>query len=277
MFNEVKLAERMLKDVDGTLTVDAGQMTFEGTARGGNGGTLDSVFKLKPAGDQAADVDLKLTVKDMRAGLGAGEGIDPSEVPPTSVEAHLRASGGSARQMAASANGLVLLTQGPGKVKSGGVDALGGGMLGQLAGKLNPFSAQDPFTQLDCTVTRVDITDGQATVEPVLVQLKKVTITARRGKVDLHAEDLTVDFNTSPREGIGVSPGMFTNPFIKLEGTLASPRIAIGGKGVASGAVAAATGGVSIVAKGLVDRARGEADLCRESLETGKDPGGADR
>ena len=271
VFNEVKLAERMLKDVDGTLTVDAGQMTFEGTARGGNGGTLDSVFKLKPAGDRAADVDLKLTVKDMRAGFGAGEGIEPSQVPPTSVEAHLRASGSSARQMASSANGLVLLTQGPGRVKSGGVDALGGGIFGQLAGKLNPFSAQDPFTQLDCTVTRVDITDGQATVEPVLVQLEKVTITAT-GKVDLHTEDLTVDFNTSPREGIGVSPGMFTNPFIKLEGTLASPRIAIGGKGVASGAVAAATGGISIVAKGLVDRARGEADLCRESLEKARHP-----
>ena len=164
-----------------------------------------------------------------------------------------------------------MLTQGPGRVKSGGVDALGGGIFGQLAGKLNPFSAQDPFTQLDCTVTRVDITDGQATVEPVLVQLEKVTITAT-GKVDLHTEDLTVDFNTSPREGIGVSPGMFTNPFIKLEGTLASPRIAIGGKGVASGAVAAATGGVSIIAKGLVDRARGEADLCKESLEQAKNP-----
>ena len=269
--NEMKLDERMLKDVDGTLTVDAGQLTFEGRARGGYGGTIDSVFKLKPTGERAADVDLKLTVKDMRAGLGAGEGIDPSQVPPTNVEAHIRASGVSARAMASSANGLVLLTQGPGKVKSGSVDAFGGGIFGQLAGKLNPFAAQDPFTQLDCTVTRVDITDGQATVEPVLVQLEKVTITAN-GKVDLHTEDLTVDFNTSPREGIGVSPGMFTNPFIKLEGTLASPRIAIGGKGVASGAVAVATGGVSVVAKGLVDRARGEADLCRESLEKARHP-----
>ena len=271
VFNEVKLDERMLKDVDGTLTVGAGQLKFEGRARGGNGGTLDSVFILKPTNDRAANVELKLMVKEMRAGLGSGEGIDPSQVPPTSVEAQLRTSGGSARQMASSANGLVLLTQGPGRVKSGSVDALGGGIFGQLASKLNPFSAQDPFTQLDCTVTRVDITDGKATVEPVLVQLEKVTITAT-GNVDLHTEDLTVDFNTSPREGIGVSPGMFTNPFIKLEGTLASPRIAIGGKGVASGAVAAATGGVSIVAKGLVDRARGEADLCRESLVQAMNP-----
>ncbi len=271
VFNEVKLADRTLKDVDGTLVVEAGQLAFEGRARGGYGGTIDSVLKLTSTSDQAADFDLKLNIKDVKTGRGAGEGIDPSLGPPTSVEAHLRASGSSARQMASSANGLVLLTQGPGRAKSGAVDALGGGILGQLAGKLNPFAAQDPFTQLDCTVTRVDIKDGQATVEPVLVQLEKVTITAA-GKVDLHTEDLTVEFNTSPREGIGVSPGMFTNPFIKLEGTLASPRIAIGGKGVASGAVAVATGGVSVVAKGLVDRARGEADLCKESLEQAKHP-----
>jgi hypothetical protein len=60
---------------------------------------------------------------------------------------------------------------------------------------------------------------------------------------------------------------MFTNPFIKLEGTLASPRVGIGAKGAASGAVAAATAGASVLAKGLVDRARGEADLCKKTLE----------
>ena len=45
--NEVKLAEGMLKDVDGTLVVQAGQMTFKGRAKGGLGGTLDGMFKLK--------------------------------------------------------------------------------------------------------------------------------------------------------------------------------------------------------------------------------------
>ena len=267
--NEVKLAEGMLKDVDGTLVVTAGQLTFEGRAKGGLGGTLDGMFTLKSGSGKAADMELDLTVKDMRAGLGMGEGIDPSLVPPTNVEAHIRSSGVSARQLASSANGQVLLTQGSGKIKSGMLGAYGSGVLSQLAGKLNPFSAQDPFTQLDCTVARVDIVDGIAAVKPVLMQTQKITVTAD-GKVDLHTEDLTVDFNTRPREGIGVSPGMFTNPFIKLEGTLASPRIAIGAKGAMSGAVAVATGGVSVVAQGLADRARGEADACKASLEEAK-------
>ncbi len=165
-----------------------------------------------------------------------------------------------------SANGHVLLTQGPGKTKSGVLGMFGGDLFAQLASKLNPFAAQDPYTQVDCTVARVDIVDGRATVEPVLLQSAKVTITAS-GKVNLHTEELTVDFNTRPREGIGVSPGMFTNPFIRLDGTLASPKLGIGAKGATSGAVAAATAGASVLAKGLVDRARGEADLCKKTLE----------
>ena len=152
--NEVKLAEGMLKEVDGTLVVQAGQMTFKGRAKGGLGGTLDGMFTLKSKNGKAADMELDLTVKDMRAGLGMGEGIDPSLVPPTNVVAHIRSSGVSARQLASSANGEVLLTQGSGKIKSGMLGAYGSGVLSRLAGKLNPFSAQDPFTQLDCTVTR---------------------------------------------------------------------------------------------------------------------------
>ena len=268
---EVKLGAGMLKDVNGTLVVDAGQLAFEGNATGGIEGTLNSALKLKTTSDGAADVELNLAIKNMRAGFAAVEGIDPGLVPPTSIEAHLRTSGVSARQVASSANGQVLLTQGPGRIKSGFIGMFGGGIFSELASKLNPFSAQDPYTELDCMVARVDIVDGLATVAPVLMQSKKVTITAH-GKVDLHTEKLTVDFSTRPREGIGVSAGMFTNPFIKLEGTLASPRVAIGAKGAVSGAVAVATGGASVVAQGLADRARGEADVCKTTLEEASRP-----
>jgi len=71
--------------------------------------------------------------------------------------------------------------------------------------------------------------------------LLKVTVVAL-GKVDLHTEELTINFNTRPREGVGISAGMFTNPFIELAGTLASPRLGVSAKGAAAGVAAAATG-----------------------------------
>jgi hypothetical protein len=65
---------------------------------------------------------------------------------------------------------------------------------------------------------------------------------------------------------------MFTNPLIRLEGTLVSPRIGVGAKGMASGALAAATGGATVIAAGLVDRAKGEQDICKKTLEEATNP-----
>jgi hypothetical protein len=103
-------------------------------------------------------------------------------------------------------------------------------------------------------------------VKPVLVQTEKVTIVAG-GEINLGTEALTFDFNTRPRTGIGISAGMFTNPFIELAGTLASPRVGVGAKGATAGAAAAATGGVTVIAQGLLDRARGAEDLCKKTLD----------
>ncbi len=268
---EVALEAGLLKDVDSTLTVDGGQLVLEWRAQGAYEGSLSGTVTLLPAGDGASDLSVETSIESVRAGFAAAEGVDPSEVPPTSVEMKLQARGASPREMAAGANGNVLVTMGPGKIKSGLVGMFGSGILSQLASKLNPFSAQDPYTKLDCTVTRVDIVDGQVKVEPVLMQSEKVTVTAS-GKVDLQTEELVFDFNTRPREGIGISAGMFTNPFIKVDGTLTSPRMAVGAKGVAAGGVAAATAGVSVVAKGLVDRIAGEVDVCKSTLEEATRP-----
>jgi hypothetical protein len=173
--------------------------------------------------------------------------------------------------MASGANGHLLLTQGAGKMRSGIVSAYGGGVISELTQKLNPFAKDDPFMKLDCTIARADIVNGEVTVAPVVLQTEKVTITAH-GNIDLRTEKLLLDFNTRPRKGIGVSPGMFTNPLIRLEGTLVSPRIGVGAKGVASGALAAATGGATVVAGGFFDRMKGAKDICKETLAEAKTP-----
>ena len=263
---EVRLDAAALRGVEGTLLLDAGRLTFEARAKGGVEGSLDAAVRLTPTHGGAADLDVKLVARNMRSGLGAGIDIAPGEVPPTSVQASLAASGASARQMASGANGRILVTQGPGKLAAGLVNAFGGDLLGELVGKLNPFAAKDPYTKLDCTVARVDIVNGQVTVKPVLVQSEKVTIIAL-GAIDLGTEALKFDFNTRPRSGIGVSAGMFTNPFIELAGTLASPRLGIGAKGATAGAAAAATGGMTVLVQGLLDRVRGGQDECKATLE----------
>ena len=261
---EVKLGAESLKDVESTLNIGGGRLALEGRAKDGIEGALESKLTLSPTRAAAADLNLEVGARNMR--VGAPKGLsDRREVPGTNVEMRLVASGGSARQMAAGANGRVLVTQGPGKMEGDLLGMFGGDIFGELAGRLNPFAAKDPYTQLECTVARVDIVDGQATVKPVLIQSQKVTVIAD-GRIDLRTEGLAVAFNTRPRAGVGISPGMFTNPFIELAGTLASPRVGVGAKGVTAGAAAAATGGLSVLAQGLLDRAKGQEDLCKPTL-----------
>jgi hypothetical protein len=269
-FGELVLGDRSIKNLDTNLRAEHGKLTFDLRGAGAQEGTMQGAGTLVPAGDGTVDLDMKFDISNVRASLGSEE-IAPADVPPLGVALNITIHGSSPRQMASGANGHLLLTQGAGKTKSGFISAYGGGVVSELAGKLNPFAKEDPFMRLDCTVARADIVDGKVTLEPVLLQTEKVTITAQ-GTIDLHTEKLLLDFNTRPRKGIGVSPGMFTNPLIRLEGTLTSPKIGLGAKGVASGALAAATGGATVVAGGFLDRMQGEQDLCGPTLEAARNP-----
>jgi hypothetical protein len=227
-----------------------------------------------PVGDGTANLELKIDLSEVRANLG-NKDIARTDVPPVGLQMDIKIHGKSPRQMASGANGYLLLTQGAGKMRSGFVSTYGGGVVTELTQKLNPFAKDEPFMNLDCTIARADIVNGQVSVKPVVLQTEKVTITAE-GNIDLHTEKLMLDFNTRPRKGIGVSPGMFTNPLIRLEGTLVSPKIGVGAKGMASGALAAATGGATVVAGGLRDRMKGQQDICKATLAAATNPAAAE-
>jgi uncharacterized protein involved in outer membrane biogenesis len=269
---ELRADKMLMKGVDATINVENDGLQVRARANGGYGGNLDGSAGLTPSGSDAAALKLDVTMQDFRAGLLAGgDQVRDEDVPPLSMAAAITASGGSPRQLASGASGSVLLSTGPGKTRSGALSVVGSGVIGQLLSKLNPFAKEDPFTQVDCTVARIDILNGKATVAPVLLQTGKVTVTAD-GTVDLGTEALAFNFNTRPRSGIGVSPGMFTNPFLELRGTLMSPTLGAGAKGAASGALAVATGGATVVAGGVVDRLKGEADMCKTTLEAAQHP-----
>lgn len=261
---EVVLKAGTLKDVAGNLKLDDGRLALDLQAKGTDQGTIKGGIHLIPS-QNGADLTLQASIHDLRTGVFAPEGEDRSKAPTTNLELDIRAYGSSQRQMAAGANGKIVLTQGEGRVKSGLVNVFGSDILSQIGTQLNPFSTQDPVTTLQCSVAQVDIVNGQVTIKPVLMQSDKVTVLGH-GTVDLRTEGLTFDFNTRPRRGIGVSAGMFANPFVNLGGTLAHPHLGTGAKGLASGALAVGTGGMSVLAKGLADRAAGEADLCQATL-----------
>ena len=211
--------------------------------KGGVEGALNALLALKPAADGAAALDLKVTATRLRAGLGVG-GIEPAEEPPTSAEIILVAQGSTARQIASGANGRILLTQDPGKLPSGLIGLVGSGILSELAGKLNPFSAQDPYTLLDCTVARKSTSSTARWRSPRARSIGEGH--HRRGRRDRSAHGRAgVRFQYAPPQAYRVSAGMFANPFIHVAGTLASPRLGASAKAATAGAAAVVTGGAA--------------------------------
>jgi uncharacterized protein involved in outer membrane biogenesis len=209
-----------------------------------------------------------MVVKGLKLGMLSGSEIPVEQISATNVDVGLDAMGASPRALAASMNGKIVVTQGPGRTKNSIIGNLTGDIIAQLFTALNPFAEEEEFTNWECSVFGIDFVGGVGTINGFLLQSEKLMIVGG-GEVDLNTEKLDFEFNTKPRAGVGVSADMFVTPFVKLTGTLADPSVGLNAKGVLlSGGAAVLTGGMSFLYKGLIDRASAEEGKCDEALQS---------
>jgi len=203
--------------------------------------------------------------KDVRAGLAAAPGQDPSTFPPFEFDIHLNGSGVTRRSMASSLDGKIRVYVGSGQVAKAGLDLVFSDFLSQLFTQLNPFLETSEYTQFDCGVFAADATGGTVAVYPIIIHSEHITILSE-GAIDLGTEKIDLSFNTKPRKGLGLSAGALINPLIKVGGRLTSPAIELDPAGtVKSTGLAVATLGISILAKSMTDRFLSSADPCGDA------------
>jgi hypothetical protein len=211
-------------------------------------------------------------MRDVHLNLLSGGVDDKLLIPPVGVTVDVKSRGASPRALASSTNGRVLITAGQGRIQNNLIGSVSGDIVAQLASALNPFSKEDRYTTLDCAIVALGIDSGKANIDALYSQGEKIKIVGG-GDIDLNTEALNIEFNTKPRQGVGVSADMFVTPFVKLVGTLASPAVGVDKKGALLAGATVATGGLALAAKGLADRATGEIDRCAEILaEVGDHP-----
>lgn len=243
---------------DGTLVLASGFSVPDGGDASGN-------LSLSSQGESAT-LDIQFDVSELRIALGEGSDRPTNEIPLIGLSAEIQSSGNSMRTVAANSNGKILFTQGAGKVDNSSISLFSADIISELFTALNPFAKSEPYSLWECTVLALNIVDGESTIEPMLAQSEKLTIVGS-GSIDLNDETLDISFNTKPRRGVGVSADMFLTPFIRLGGTMRSPRIALDKSGVLlSGGAAVLTGGISFLVKGAADRASGASDRCAAAL-----------
>lgn len=264
--DRLKTAAVSLQDLAIVLTAEDGRIDFDNSFRGSAGGEVKNRVGLI-AGADTAELTVKAGGQGIKLGLMSGPDLPEAQRPSTNLDIDITSRGASARALAASTTGKVVLTQGAGRVANDVMSRVSGDVIAQLFEALNPLAKTEKFVNWECSAVALDFTDGVGEMTAFLLQSEKLMIVAGGG-VDLNTEKLNFEFNTKPRDGVGLSADMFVTPFVKLSGTLASPGVGLNAKGaLLSGGAAVMTGGLSFLYQGLMDRATAQGDRCPEVLE----------
>jgi hypothetical protein len=259
------LSNTTVKDIDLNFLLTKGLLklspfTFKGTL----GGSYNGTFTLDGTSGTPR-LHLDANGKNVRIGLMAAPEQDPLTYPSLDIQADLSGMGATRREMASSLDGKLRIYQGTGKLARAGMDILFSDFLTQLFTQLNPFAKTDEYTTLECAVFAAHAESGLIKAFPLIVHTEQLTILSN-GTVDLNTEILDLSFNSKPRTGIGLSPGMVINPLIKVGGRLTAPAVEIDPAGtLTSGGLAVATVGLSLVAKSLSDRFLSSPDPCGDA------------
>jgi len=272
-FEEVVLLTNTLHNVDVDLQLEGGRLEIKRlSAVGEDQGTVTGNLLLEPDNDSYL-LRTNLSMQQIRLDL-PGTAVDPANQPPVDIDVDIEAHGNTPHGLASTANGRLQIVVGSGVLDNSIIDLVAADILVELLTALNPFAGQEQATEHECTVLAVHLEDGFARLDPLAIQTNKMTMLGK-GNIDLGTEKLDLDWVTKPRKGIGLSPSMITNPYIKLGGTLSDPSIQLKElQAVASTGAAVATLGLSLVAKGMYDRVTAEKKVCQEALEKiGRPPG----
>ena len=188
---------------------------------------------------------------------------------PTNLRVKIKGKGASVRAIMAGLDGRLRARIGSGKIQNAVLDKVGGDMLVQVLGLLNPAAERDDHTVLECAAVLFKIVDGTATADQGIAMETEAFTVVGSGTVDLETEALDIGLRPQAREGLGLSVGSLAG-LVRVGGTLASPKPTADAAGVisagAQAGAAVATGGLSILAKGLLDRATADPNPCATAL-----------
>ncbi len=263
----VQLAKIALHDFALHAAVHEGALTVDRIAARGQGGNIAAKLSVTPDND-SAKVALTFEGTDLYwAILVDLSDEETAQAPRYAANINLSGQGLTLREIASSLNGRIKLTSDGGLARNQGGGLLYGSFFEELLAAVNPFREKEAYTELVCAAFLVDVHDGIANADPSLViQTDKMNIISK-GTLDLTTEKIDLNFNTGARKGIGISAADFVNPFIKVAGTLAKPRIALDAPTAAVTAGAAVvTFGVSMLATAAARRVFRKKDPCGAAL-----------
>jgi uncharacterized protein involved in outer membrane biogenesis len=252
-----------MRDVELDMTLRDGVLNIANASYKARAGELVATANLDPAGGTGA-ASLQLVARGFSAGMIEANS-DLAIIADADI--NLQSTGINARALAANTNGVLFIkTRGGRMTDNTFLKAIYGDMLEEILNAINPFRKSDPYTDLECIVLPISITNGRVTSAPsAFMSTNKIRLLAQ-ASLNLKNEKIQIGVRTTPRRRVStISVGELLNPFVEVGGTLASPRMGVDEANVLiTGGAAVATGGLSLLAKGLWDRVSSSKDPCKQ-------------
>jgi len=232
-------------------------------------GALIARGGLKPDGG-SGEANLDLVARDFA--FGASQ-LNRDLSMTSDINVKLASTGNDLRALAGNASGVMYLDSRGGRVPNNRfMQVLGGDLLAEILGTINPFSESEEFTDFECMIVPMELTRGMVTSNPnSLIATSRMRMVADT-EIQLQDESLEISLRTTPKRGISISASEIVNPYVKIVGTLAEPGLAVDETGVLiSGGAAVATGGLSVLARAAWTRLSRSKDPCGELAQESKE------
>jgi hypothetical protein len=229
-------------------------------------GAIAGKARLAPGDDSEGIAFFEMVARNFA--LGVGE-LNQDLAMTGDIDVKLESTGADLRSLFGNANGIFYMNTRGGRFASNqSISRIYGDMLDEILTTINPFRKSDPYTNFVCVVIPLEIVDGIVSSAPsTLVSTDKMHM-ALTSVVDLKSEGIVMNVRTTPKKGISISAGELINPYIKVIGTLAAPKLAVDEKGVlVTGGAAVATAGLSLLARAAWDRMTRSSDRCAKISE----------
>jgi uncharacterized protein involved in outer membrane biogenesis len=204
-------------DMNFKITVRNGRLVLDGfTAVGADGSRIGGAGEIDASQDPAF-TKLHYTAERLNYGLLLAQ-AEVTELVKGHVDATLDLSGtGNTRHdFLSSANGQVVIVGGPGEFGSRDLDLWAAPLLSTM---LSPDWKKQDVTRLNCVVARIEVQDGIARTDSILIDTQRITI-AGSGTLNLDNEELDLVLSPNPKEATLLS---LASP-AHVTGSLASPK-----------------------------------------------------
>jgi len=259
-----------LSSVHGRLSATSGRVALDDVEFTVAGGRVHGRAGLVLAAGAPPRVDLLLaakaaSVEALDVALAGGGHFQGGRV---NLSANLAMTGATPRELAASANGNVLLAASDTTLAGGTAAALDRNVLMTILRLLIPKGSADRALAVQCMVVHLPLRRGVAAVDrSIAAETREVAVVAS-GVINLVEQTLRLELRPSVKKGLGLNPANLATDFMEVSGPLQNPQIGLGAKGAARGAakvgVGVATGGLSLLVPSVVGATK-DVSVCAQA------------